>query len=155
MKRLLILLIISSFILGCATTSKRFPQKAKIYTIPFYEGVPDFERTYEVIGNLQVEGNTSDGTNWKSVYDKAVAIAKQRGAEAVINVKSEYQPYHSVTFSPGYTTYHSTTTHHSYGRHHVTHTRNVPIHHPPTIIPYNAAILRYRGDLIVFQNQDF
>ena len=180
MRRFFIAIMVGITIVGCTSsryisyTTQTFPPKPSSYKVPFYNGRPYLGRKYKIIGELYVSGDTQSFAGWNDIYNKARAEARKRGADAVIDVKTDYQEYSGVNYIPGSTTYQPVTTHHSgwvsantyssqgygnyasgTGTYYGTSTTYIPVHTPPTVVPYTGAILRYRGLLIVFEEPSF
>jgi len=88
---------------GCATstrydnyTSRRFPPKDELYTVNVYpeSQVLGAANPYYVIGKISIEGFVSSGVNPGSLTNQAKEIARKRGADAVINAKTEVFRYY-------------------------------------------------------------
>ncbi len=169
-------LLLCCFLSACTTAnyyshiSETFPPKSRKYVMPIYEGTPDLGKPYKIIGNFEVQGNTDNCASWNDVLNKAKGLARKKGADAIVNMKTDSQAYNTAVYIPSYTTYQPVTTYHSgvtsanvYGSGGYAYgtgsysgysTTNVPIYHPPQTIPYTAAILHCSGNLIVFLNED-
>jgi len=90
-------------LVGCATstsytsyTYQRFPPKDALYTVNVY---PESQalgagNPYYVIGKVSVEGFASSGVNPGSLTNQAKVIARKRGADAIINAKTEEIRYY-------------------------------------------------------------
>ncbi len=138
-KKALVLLLAALTLAGCATsarytpyTGQKFPAKDRYYFVNVYPESQHLPSTqpYYVIGRVDIEGYAGDGISFNSLTNQAKDIARKRGAEAIINAKTETFPYGGVYVAPGYI-----------GRHY---------YHPPRYIPYGDTLLTFAGDLIVF-----
>jgi hypothetical protein len=100
------IILIGLFVLvlaGCATstryidyTSMRFPPKDEFYAVNVY---PESQalgasRPYYVIGKVSIEGFASNGVSPESLTNEAKGIARKRGADAIINAKTEAYRYY-------------------------------------------------------------
>ena len=88
---------------GCATstryfnyTDQRFPAKDKYYAVNVYpEAQPLGASTpYFVIGKVSVEGFASNGVSSVSLTNQAKEIARKRGADAIINARTNVFQYY-------------------------------------------------------------
>lgn len=174
-----ILFFVTILLCGCAATSRYIPYtqeqfrpKKADYPIDIFKEGPKPHRNYKIIGRIEVYGDTSYGLNWEDIYNKMLQIARGKGADAIINYKSEYKEYAGKINMPGYTRYETQTTHHkgslsgtthyghgggysySNGSYSGTSTTKVPTYHPGYDIPYSGAMLYSYGDLIVFINKN-
>lgn len=143
MNKILLIILIALGAAGCAVQSKyihytdqSFPSKGKYYFVAVYPKPqrPPAAEPYTVIGRVEVSGYVSDGVNEDTLLEKAKAIARKRGADAIINAKSEAIQYRDMYVEPGYVA----------GR------RYRRYYHPPVYVPYRNVRLTFRGDLIVF-----
>ena len=91
------------FFIGCATssmyvhyTSKHFVPKDKLYDVKIYlETEPlNASKPYFVIGKVLIEGFSSNGVGTEGLTKEAKEIARKRGADAIINVKSQVFRYY-------------------------------------------------------------
>ena len=139
MKKFLLLLVVVLSAAGCAVntryvsyTDQQFPQKGKYYFISIYpeSQALSFTQPYRVIGRVEVSGHASEGVNSDTLADEARSIARSKGADAIINARTEAASYGGVDMIPGRCGYR--------------HCR------PPEYIPYNDTILRFRGELATF-----
>jgi hypothetical protein len=97
LKKMLLLGLVVLGLAGCATstryvnyTDQWFPPKDKFYTINVY---PDAQalavsNPYYVIGKVSIEGYASNGVSPETLTNQAKEIARKRGADAIINVKT-------------------------------------------------------------------
>src|SRR5208283_4207943 len=103
MKMRVLLLGISMLILaGCATstryveyTDQRFPPKDPYYVVNVYpetQALP-VANPYYVIGKVSIEGYASDGVSPETLANQARSIARKRGADAIINSRTEIIRY--------------------------------------------------------------
>lgn len=88
---------------GCATstryvnyTNQWFAPKEKSYSVNVY---PESQalaagNPYYVIGKVSIEGFASNGVSPGSLTNQAKEIARKRGADAIINAKTEVFPYY-------------------------------------------------------------
>src|ERR1041385_5722441 len=143
MNRIFLLFLIVLSLAGCAMhtkyvpyTDQRFIPKPKYYFVTVYSNAqrPPATEPYTVIGRVEVSGYISDGVNADTLTDQAKAIARKRGADAIINAKSEAVQYNGVYVEPG----------------NVERYRWRHYYHPAEYIPYQNIQLTFRGDLIVF-----
>ena len=102
-KKILLSALLILVLAGCATSSNyvsytalRFPPKDKMYTVIVYPASQalDAKIPYYVIGKVSIEGFASNGVNPESLADQAREIAQKRGADAVINAKTESFRYY-------------------------------------------------------------
>ena len=87
---------------GCATSSRydnytdqRFPPKDQYYTVNVYpetQALPA-ANPYYVIGRVSIEGYASDGVTPETLANQARSIARKRGADAIINSRTEIIRY--------------------------------------------------------------
>jgi hypothetical protein len=104
MRKTILFLGLSAVLLaGCATssnyinyTNQRFPAKDPYYTVNVYpESQPQgASNPYYVIGKVSVEGFASNGVSPEGLANKAKIIARKRGADAIINAKTEVFHYY-------------------------------------------------------------
>ncbi|MBF0485854.1 MAG: hypothetical protein HQL16_04995 [Candidatus Omnitrophica bacterium] len=139
MKRMLLLMILVLGVAGCAVntryvsyTAQEFPPKAKYYFVSIYPESPQisFKAPYTVIGRVEASGRASEGVTADTLADEARGIARAKGADAIINSKTEAANYGGMDVIPGRCGYR--------------HCR------PPTYIPYNDTLLTFRGELITY-----
>ncbi|MBF0504307.1 MAG: hypothetical protein HQL14_04295 [Candidatus Omnitrophica bacterium] len=160
MKKILLLLLVLG-LAGCATsvryvsyTQQKFRPKPRDYFIVTYSNTqpPPATPTYTVIGRLEISGHASDGVSSNTLTDQSQAIARQKGADAIINAETQALNYSWVVVHPAHTTYHPVVvseTYYGHG-HEVLETAYVPHYHPTRYIPYNDTIMTFKGDLVVF-----
>jgi hypothetical protein len=139
---------------GCATTvryfpytSQKLPPKPSDYPVMiFAQGQhPTASQSYVVIGKVNVSGHVSDGLTPDDLMNKARAIARKKGADGIINVKTQNFDYKGIYEVPGHVSYHAVG---FAGRH-----RDVVYvehYHPTRYIPYSDTLLSLEGELIVF-----
>jgi hypothetical protein len=99
----LLLGLIVLVLAGCATstryisyTPQRFPPKDASYVVNVYpesQALPA-SNPYYVIGNVSIEGFASSGVSPMSLTNQAKEIARKRGADAIINVRTEMFRYY-------------------------------------------------------------
>jgi hypothetical protein len=100
----MLLLGLSALILaGCATSTRyvnytveRFPPKDQFYAMNVYPVSQALPATnpYYVIGKVSIEGFASNGVSPESLTNQAKVIARKRGADAIINVRTEMFRYY-------------------------------------------------------------
>jgi hypothetical protein len=87
---------------GCATstryvnyTDQRFPPKDPYYTVNIFPEtqVLSASNPYYVIGKVSIEGYASDGVSPETLANQARSIARKRGADAIINSRTEIIRY--------------------------------------------------------------
>jgi hypothetical protein len=88
---------------GCATssmyvnyTTQRFPPKDLYFTENIYpesQALPA-ANPYYVIGKVSVEGFASNGVSPETLALRAKTIARKRGADAIINARTEMYRYY-------------------------------------------------------------
>ena len=139
MKRAFLLFLFLLGFTGCAVSSHyvnftehKFSPKPKDYVINTYKTSDQAPATgtYYVIGQLELSGYASAGITPSYLLRRAQAIARKRGADAIINVVSENFSDTEVYARPGY-----------FGRRY---------YHPREYVAYGDALLTMHGDLIVF-----
>jgi len=103
LRKVLLLGLIVLGLAGCATSTRydsytyqRFPPKDEFYAVNVY---PESQalgagNPYYVIGKVSIEGFASNGVNPGSLANQAKVIARKRGADAVINAKTEVFHYY-------------------------------------------------------------
>ncbi len=137
--KIMLLAVFVPVLAGCAVnsayvsyTAERFPPKARYYFISIYpeSQVPSFTQPYTVIGRANVSGRASEGVSADTLADELRGIARARGADAVINARTEAVNVSGVSVIPGYC-----------GRRHC---------RPDEYVPYYDTVLSSRGELIVF-----
>jgi hypothetical protein len=88
---------------GCATstryvsyTPQRFPPKGVLFAVNVYpeSQAPGVSNPYYVIGKVSVEGFASNGVSPGGLTNQAKEIAKKRGADAIINARTEAFRYY-------------------------------------------------------------
>ena len=162
-KKFLLLFLIVLGLTGCATTvryfsytDRQFVVKPKNYFVTIYPVGKNFpsSQSYVVIGKVDISGNMDNGVTPQTLTEQAQAIARKKGADAMINVKTENFTYDGVYEIPGHISYRPVIFE---GRHE----REVVYmehYHPTRYIPYRETILTFEGDLIVmtpgFQPED-
>ena len=87
---------------GCATSSRydnytdqRFPPKDQYYVVNVYpetQALPA-ANPYYVIGKVSIEGYASYGVSPEMLANQARSIARKRGADAIINSRTEIIRY--------------------------------------------------------------
>jgi hypothetical protein len=102
-KRIVLLSLFVLVMAGCATSSRyvsytaeRFPSKDELYTVNVYPASQtlDPHNPYYVIGNLSIEGFVGNGVSPESLTNQAREIARKRGADAIINARTEAFHYY-------------------------------------------------------------
>ncbi len=92
-----------AFLAGCATSSnyvhytdQAYPPKDQFYPIQVYPASQPLGavRPYYVIGKVSVEGMASNGVSPGSLTAEAKVTARQKGADAIINAKTEVFRYY-------------------------------------------------------------
>lgn len=151
-KRLLAAVLLVVFLTGCVTTARytsytgeKFPAKKRHYFITVYwdDQLPSTLQRYTVIGKVEIAGHVSDGVSFDMLMDQAKTMARKRGADAIIHAATEQARYKGTYVVPGHTTYHPV----FFGPYERVY---VGRYHPTRYIPYSDSILRFRGELIVF-----
>ena len=139
MKKIFGVFVLLIFLSGCALatryvsyTGETFPHKPKYYFITVYplDARPAASETYTVIGRVEVEGYLSSGASQDSLLDEAKVIARQKGADGIINAKYGAVDYQNVDVTPGYRGYH--------------------YYQRPRYYVYSDRLMTFKGDLIVF-----
>jgi|GEM_PF-1196265 len=151
MKKIGILLTV--FLLaGCATTVKylpytkeKFPVKSPYYFVTVYPDTqhPPAGQIYSVIGKVEISGHLNDGVTQEDLVEQAKAIARKKGADAIINTKTQELNYNGAYVVPGRVSYHSVYA----GRHEEV---VVARYHPEHIVPYSDVLFTFQGELIIF-----
>ena len=89
---------------GCATstryvnyTDQQYPPKDQFYAVNIYPETQPLgaSRPYYVIGKFSIEGFASNGVNPETLSNRAKVIARKRGADAIINARTEIFRYYS------------------------------------------------------------
>jgi hypothetical protein len=102
-KQILLLGLCLLVLAGCATstryinyTDQRFPPKDQYYVVNVYSQAQPIPASnpYYVIGKVSVEGFASNGVNPEGLTNQAKAIARKRGADAIINATTEVFHYY-------------------------------------------------------------
>jgi nitrous oxide reductase accessory protein NosL len=100
------ILLLGFFVLvlaGCATstryvsyTPQRFSPKDELYAVKVYpeSQALNASKPYYVIGKISIEGFASNGVNPGSLTNQAKEIAKKRGADAIINARTQVFRYY-------------------------------------------------------------
>ena len=141
MKRTLFLFLFLLGFTGCAVSSHyvkytdhKFSPKPKDYMVSIYKASDHSlaAGSYYVIGQLELSGYASSGITPSYLVRRAKAIARRRGADAIINVVSENFADNEIYARPGY-----------FGRHY---------YHPREYVAYGDALLTLRGDLVVYNS---
>ena len=141
MKKIFLSVLIILGLAGCAVSSKytaytdrKFSPHLKHTMVNIYDASSKLPSTmsYYVIGKVDLSAYASSGATPADLRRKAQAIARKKGADAIINAASENMPYRDVYVGGGY-----------YGRHY---------YHPRYYIPYGDTLLTFSGELIVFSN---
>ena len=138
MKRIFLLFWAVLLLAGCATTvryvnytDQKFPPKQKYYYITVYESQPPSSiQPFQILGRVEVSGLVNNGVTPDTLIDQARHIARVKGADAIINARTEATIYNKIDEAPGY-----------FGRRH---------YHPGGYIIYGERLLTFRGELIVF-----
>lgn len=150
MKKLAAVSMFLLFLAGCATsaryvpyTAQKFLPKDKYAAIAIYPPQQAPARPYQVIGRVEVSGDMNDGANQDMLNDRAQAIARKKGADAIINGLTEVREYTGTYIVPGRT---SVRHHHHgpYANYHFVRYR------PTEYYPYTSTSLRFRGELVVY-----
>jgi hypothetical protein len=103
LKKSLLLSLFVLFLAGCAISSRyvnytdqRFPPKDPYYVVNVYPESQSIgaNNPYYVIGKVSVEGFASDGVSPAGLTNQAKVIARKRGADAIINAKTEAFRYY-------------------------------------------------------------
>ncbi len=140
MKKTILFVLAALILAGCATsvryvryTDEKLPPKPKYYFITVYDAQPPTTNAaYRIIGKVEISGYTNAGVTPEMLLDQAKAIAVKKGADAIINARTQAFDYSGVDVSPGYF-------HHHFYR-------------PPAYYYYTNTLLTFSGELIVFQN---
>ena len=157
---LLSFLLLVVLLTGCATTvryssytSQRFSPKPADYSVSVYSELqkPPMSQPYVVIGQVNVSGHLSDGVNPDGLVDQAKAIARKKGADAIINLKTRNFNYTGVYSTPGGVSYQPVVFE---GRHR-DHVVYVEHYHRPRYIPYEDTLFTVDGELIVFRQGSY
>ena len=100
--RILLLGLVVLTLAGCATSSRydqytaqRFPPKDQYYAVNVYpeaQALPA-SNPYYVIGKVSIEGYASYGVSPETLANQARSIARKRGADAIINSRTEIIRY--------------------------------------------------------------
>ena len=139
MKRVLLLFIVVLSLAGCSVntryvsyTDQISPPRAKYYFISIYPETqtPAFSQPYRLIGRVEAAGLVGDGVNSDTLADEARNIARSKGADAIINARTESAITGGTDVIPGRCGY-------RYCR-------------PTRYISHQDTLLRFRGELIVF-----
>ena len=139
MKKIFLSLLIVLGLAGCVISSKyvtytdrKFSSRPAHTMVNIYDvsQKPPLSPPYYVIGKVDLSGYASSGVIPADLRRKAEAIARKKGADAIINAASENIPYENVYVGGGY-----------YGRHY---------YHPRYYIPYGDTLLTFSGELVVF-----
>jgi len=102
-KKILFLGLFVLVLAGCATstryvnyTDQRFPPKDQYYTVNIYPVTQALAASnpYYVIGKVSIEGLASSGVSPETLANQAKKIARRRGADAIINAKTEAYRYY-------------------------------------------------------------
>ena len=103
LKKTLVLALIILGLAGCATstryisyTGQQFPPKDESSTVNIYPVSQPLgaANPYYVIGKISIEGFASNGVNPGSLAGQAKEMARKRGADAIINAKTEMFRYY-------------------------------------------------------------
>ena len=100
--KMLLLGFTALLLAGCATstrydnyTEQRFPPKDQYYTVNVYpetQALPT-ANPYYVIGKVSIEVYASEGVNPEMLANQARSIARKRGADAIINSRTDIIRY--------------------------------------------------------------
>ena len=100
--RILLLGLLVLGLAGCATsvrydkyTDQRFPPKDQYYAVNVYpetQALPA-ANPYYVIGKVSIEGYASYGVTPEMLANEARNVARKRGADAIINARTEIIHY--------------------------------------------------------------
>jgi hypothetical protein len=102
-KQILVLGLLGLILAGCATstryvnyTDQRFPPKDQYFTVNVYPASQALgaSNPYYVIGEIAIEGYASNGVSPETLTLQAKGIARKRGADAIINSKTEIFRYY-------------------------------------------------------------
>lgn len=102
-KKILLLGLLALVLAGCAVstryvnyTDQRFPAKDEFSTINIYSAAQPqgAANPYYVIGNVSIEGFASNGVTPESLTHEAKTIARKKGADAIINARTEVLRYY-------------------------------------------------------------
>ena len=96
---------------------------------------------------MEVSGHISNGVTPEELTQQAQAIARKKGADAIINVKTENFTYNGIETIPGHVSYHPVVLE---GRHR-DRVAYVERYHRTRYIPYSDTVLTFQGDLIIFK----
>ncbi len=80
----------------CQLYNRRFPPKDQYYTINVYpeSQAVGANNPYYVIGKISIEGFASNGVTPETLTNQAKEIARKRGADAIINARTEVFRYY-------------------------------------------------------------
>jgi len=101
-KKILLLGLLVLGLAGCATstrydyyTEQKFPPKDPYYNVNVYPDTQALAATnpYYVIGKISIEGFASSGVSPETLANQARSIARKRGADAIINSRTEIIHY--------------------------------------------------------------
>lgn len=139
MKKIFLLFLILLGFTGCAVNSRytaytdqKFAPKSRHYAVNIYTASqkPFSDAPYYVIGKFNVSGYANDGVTPDDLRSYAQRIARNKGADAIINAVAENILYNETYVRPGY-----------FGRYR---------YHPTEYIPYGDTLLTLQGELAVF-----
>lgn len=158
-------MILIVFMAGCASvsyypaTSKTLIPKPKdsiVVVLP-----EDFNQPYSKIGHLVVSGGNAPITQMseQAVINEFYKQARKRGADGVINTKTNIAQVTRYWQTPPQTTYHSVSgyTNGNFagtgfsGNYNSTTTTMIPETTPGTVVPLQIIIPTVQGDLVVFE----
>lgn len=100
------MLLLGLFVLvlaGCATSSRydnytdqRYPPKDEYFAVNVYPETQPIgaSNPYFVIGKVSIEGFASNGVTPGTLTNQAKEIARKRGADAIINARTEVFHYY-------------------------------------------------------------
>jgi hypothetical protein len=138
MKKIILILLVVLSLAGCAIstrymsyTKQRSPAKPKDYSITVYPASqrPPASQLYRVIGKVEVQGYASDRVSLDTLTQEAKNIAREQGADAIINADRLTKSYNGPFVVPGY-----------YGD-----------YHEPVVYARNGdTFLKFTGELIIF-----
>jgi hypothetical protein len=103
LKHALLIALMGLSLAGCATSSsyihytdQQYPPKDQYFNVNIYPAsqVQSAVNPYYVIGKVSVEGFASSGVSPETLSSQAKVIARRRGADAIINARTEAIRYY-------------------------------------------------------------